>query len=214
MPQQVRAVVTRDKIVRSAAAIFDRRGYTNTSIDLIASEAGVTKGALYHHFKSKEEVANAVISLQYETAQSMTLSAVSRGETFLQKMIWMSYSFAQQMRDETVVSAGVRLTTEADARELNQEAPYDGWITAVEQLVVGAIAEGDIRDDLEPHVVAAMIIPAYTGVQLVSDIRHDRKDLFSQVEDLWTVLFIPAFVPEDRRAQALALVPEIMHSGH
>ncbi|PZE77046.1 TetR/AcrR family transcriptional regulator [Curtobacterium sp. MCBD17_019] len=213
MAQQERAVVTRDKIVRSAATIFEQRGYANASLDVVASEAGVTKGALYHHFKSKEEVANAVIELQYEIAQSYGERVFLLGRTALERMMWMSQTFAQQMKDEVVVSAGVRLTTEAGGNGLEREAPYAGWIHTVEGLIAAAVEEGDIRADVDPTRLAAFLIPAYTGVQLVSDILHSREDLFQQLENMWTMLLIPALVPAERQPLVADLPARIMRSA-
>lgn len=213
MAQQERAVVTRDKIVRSAATIFEQRGYANASLDVVATEAGVTKGALYHHFKSKEEVANAVIELQYEIAQSYAERVFLLGRTALERMMWMSQTFAQQMKDEVVVSAGVRLTTEAGGNGLEREAPYAGWIHAVQDLIAAAVQEGDIRPDVDARRLAAFLIPAYTGVQLVSDILHGREDLFEQLENMWTMLLIPALVPPERQAAVADLPARIMRSA-
>jgi AcrR family transcriptional regulator len=212
MAQQERAVATRDKIVRSAAAVFDRRGYANASLDVVATEAGVTKGALYHHFKSKDEVANAVIELQYEIAQAYQERVLLLGTTSFERLIWLSQTFAQQMKDEVVVSAGVRLTTEAGGSGLEREAPYAGWIEAVQGLVGAARAEGDIREDVDPARLAEFLIPAYTGVQLVSDILHGREDLFRQLESLWSMLLIPALVPLDRQPALAVLPARIMRS--
>ena len=45
---------------RGARALFGERGYAETSIDEIVARAGVTKGALYHHFSGKEDLFRAV----------------------------------------------------------------------------------------------------------------------------------------------------------
>ncbi|MGI5242231.1 TetR/AcrR family transcriptional regulator [Dactylosporangium sp. CA-139066] len=47
---------TRKALLDSALRLFDVRGYHETSVEDIVSEAGVTKGALYHHFSGKEEI--------------------------------------------------------------------------------------------------------------------------------------------------------------
>jgi AcrR family transcriptional regulator len=52
--QQSRGLRSRREIVSVAIDCFSRRGYQGTSIDRIARAAGVTKGALYYHFKDKE----------------------------------------------------------------------------------------------------------------------------------------------------------------
>jgi AcrR family transcriptional regulator len=51
---------TRRKLIRVARRLFATRGYGGTSIEEITRRANVTRGALYHHFKSKEEIFRAV----------------------------------------------------------------------------------------------------------------------------------------------------------
>src|SRR5215510_576084 len=46
----------REGLMRTAIDCFSRYGYAGTSIDRIAKAAGVTKGALYYHFRDKEEL--------------------------------------------------------------------------------------------------------------------------------------------------------------
>ena len=52
---------TRDRIVKAAASLFSTHGSTNTTLDDILSAAGVTKGAFYHHFKSKEILCETIL---------------------------------------------------------------------------------------------------------------------------------------------------------
>ncbi|MCU1529346.1 MAG: transcriptional regulator, partial [Frondihabitans sp.] len=52
---------TRQEILRVAASAFARRGYAGTRMDDVIRESGLTKGAIYFHFPSKEELAGAVV---------------------------------------------------------------------------------------------------------------------------------------------------------
>ena len=52
---------TRNAILRAAAARFLERGVAATSLDDVAAQAGVTKGALYHYFASKDDLVAAVV---------------------------------------------------------------------------------------------------------------------------------------------------------
>ena len=52
----------RQHIIDQATLLFRQKGYSATSINEIISACGVTKGALYHHFPSKEQLALAAIS--------------------------------------------------------------------------------------------------------------------------------------------------------
>lgn len=60
----------KDRIVTSTIAVLDRVGFQNLSIKLIAQEEGVSEGALFRHFKNKDEILVAVIDhfVQYDDA--------------------------------------------------------------------------------------------------------------------------------------------------
>ena len=69
---QERAILTREKVIAGAAEVFYRHGFGGATLSDITSAAGVTKGALYFHFPSKEDVALAIIEaeeLSLRTAQ-------------------------------------------------------------------------------------------------------------------------------------------------
>src|SRR5262249_25537788 len=51
---------TRTLLIASASQLFATRGYDRTSVETIIKQAGVSKGAFYHHFSTKEEVLDAV----------------------------------------------------------------------------------------------------------------------------------------------------------
>src|SRR6184192_4435547 len=55
-PRAERPEPSRKQLVRAAIDCFARLGYQGTSIDRIARDAGVTKGAVYYHFRDKEEL--------------------------------------------------------------------------------------------------------------------------------------------------------------
>jgi AcrR family transcriptional regulator len=69
--QAERRAATVAAILASARTLFGRRGFDATSIDDIAEGAGVAKGAVYHHFESKEAVFTAVLqAVQADIFQS------------------------------------------------------------------------------------------------------------------------------------------------
>ena len=51
---------TRSALIHAARELFGRQGYGETSTDEVVLHAGVTKGALYHHFDGKEDLFRAV----------------------------------------------------------------------------------------------------------------------------------------------------------
>jgi len=59
--QEERRQATRDAILAAAHRQFGEQGYGNVTIDQIAAEAAVAKGAVYHHFSTKTDVFEAVL---------------------------------------------------------------------------------------------------------------------------------------------------------
>jgi len=61
VPQQ-RAAVTRKKLLLTATDLIRRKGFVATRIDDVCEIAGVTKGAFFHHFKTKEDLAEGCLA--------------------------------------------------------------------------------------------------------------------------------------------------------
>jgi AcrR family transcriptional regulator len=59
--RRVRGEATRERLLASARELFGRDGYEATSIEAVLEAAGVTRGALYHHFASKAQLFDAVL---------------------------------------------------------------------------------------------------------------------------------------------------------
>lgn len=58
--RDVHAELTREALVKAAGQRFCAQGFAHTSLDEVASDAGTTKGAIYHHFKDKRALFKAV----------------------------------------------------------------------------------------------------------------------------------------------------------
>ncbi|HSI06682.1 MAG: TetR/AcrR family transcriptional regulator [Myxococcota bacterium] len=73
-------VGTRERILEAASEMVVRRGFAGMSIDALVAQAGVTKGAFFHHFKGKDALARAII--EHHAAQDYVIMAdlVSRSE--------------------------------------------------------------------------------------------------------------------------------------
>lgn len=75
------AAATREVIVTEARTLFAERGYGGTSIDDILERAGVARGALYHHFDSKQAVFEAVYQQVHDEIVNRVLgAALAAGE--------------------------------------------------------------------------------------------------------------------------------------
>ncbi|CAM4335301.1 TetR/AcrR family transcriptional regulator [Paenibacillus tarimensis] len=62
---------TLEQILNVSAKLFTEKGFEKTSIQDIIDELGMSKGAIYHHFKSKEDILDAVMEKQFNYAAQM-----------------------------------------------------------------------------------------------------------------------------------------------
>jgi AcrR family transcriptional regulator len=75
-----------EQLVDCAFRLFSERGIAKVNMDAIAAEASVTKGSLYHHFRSKKEVILAACNLYYRNWQRSVAREVVKGTTVAEKL--------------------------------------------------------------------------------------------------------------------------------
>ncbi|WP_295127411.1 ScbR family autoregulator-binding transcription factor [uncultured Leifsonia sp.] len=208
MVTQPRALVTRDAIIRGAAEVFGARGYGLASIADIAAAAGLTKGALYFHFASKDELAFAVIAEQHRRTMAASAAILAEARPALESLILLSRSLGHQLLEDPVVQAGIRLTTDVASADQPVVEPYEEWFAAIEELTRRAIQEGDVSARVDPAMFAHFVSPAFTGVQLVSATLTAHADLLQRLREMWVVL-LPGIVA-DGRLDALRELPDLI----
>jgi AcrR family transcriptional regulator len=73
--QSAKGLATRQHVVATALALFTAQGYEATSIEAVLAKAAVSRGALYHHFDSKEELFTAVLEVVETRVAKVTADA-------------------------------------------------------------------------------------------------------------------------------------------
>lgn len=85
--QAERSETTRRELQRVARELFTERGYGGTTLDDVAERTGVTKGALYHHFRDKLELFRAVFEqCEQEMRDKIVAAAAGAGSDVLEQM--------------------------------------------------------------------------------------------------------------------------------
>ncbi|MDN5667378.1 MAG: TetR/AcrR family transcriptional regulator [Renibacterium salmoninarum] len=182
---QERALATRSLILLGAARVFNQFGFNGSNLALAAEEAKVTKGAVYFHFSSKLELAKAVIAEQHRLVQEKIAENNRDEQRALAVMIASCQEFANLLQTDTVVKAGIRLTFEGPAFGLDVAGPYIDWIADMTQLALTAKEQGDINPDVDAKAFAMFLVGSFTGVQMVSEIISDRRELSKEIKNMW-----------------------------
>lgn len=179
MVTQARAEATRDAILAAAVDLFAECGYGNTALSDVIEAAGVTKGAAYYHFPTKESVAVALIE-RTDARIGETLEVVlAQPGSALENLIRASFVIADLSESDPEVRVGM---------QLRHGLPQISAATATsysEQQMVGvatlreAIAEGDLRAGLDPEAAARTIFAAIVGIHVTSAASrtHPREGL-------------------------------------
>jgi AcrR family transcriptional regulator len=195
MARQVRSEATRRKILDAAVEVFNEVGFAAADRGAIIERTGMTKGAFYHHFDSMESLASAII----EDGASLVVAELSTmSDSFspaLENILHGTFVTADLFATNKVVRTAEQLTLAFGKFNDKAAGAYAAWIEAMTAQTSRAIAEGDIRSELDAKTVSESIIGATFGARMIGQATPDDNDLVRRLTQMWELLF-PAIVTE------------------
>ena len=195
MARQVRSQATRRKILDAAVEVFNEVGYTAAGRGAIIERTGMTKGAFYHHFESMESLASTIIE---EGAKLVVSELGAMSDSFspaLENILHGTFVTAELFASNKVVRTAEQLTLAFGKFNDTAAGTYSTWVEAMTTEASRAIAEGDIRAQLDPHVVSESVIGATFGARILGQTTSDGNDLIRRLTQIWELLF-PAIVTD------------------
>lgn len=210
--KQQRAIATRDALVLSASRVFAAAGYRAATLSQISADAEVTQGALYFHFRSKQDLAAEVIRRQHQLSIAVGASCLQSSTSGIEGMVLLSGALATQIQSNPIVQAGLRLSTESAADLADASVtPYVEWISTSRLFIEKAAAQQELVGGLDVDMAAEVIISSFSGTQFVSVALSGGTDLIDRLVRMWTVL-LPALVGAES-ADLVARVPALIQAG-
>ena len=207
MALQARAEVTRQAIIEAAVDLFEEVGYGDISLTDIINRAGVTKGAFYYHFPTKEAVAAAIVDQAETRKRDALLRLTSSPSSALENLIEVSFVVAEMIEQDKLVRVGnllrQALTQVSSAGPGTFHTPSR---SLPETVIRNAIAEGDVFDDLDADDVMHTLWAAVLGTRLLSDATGD--DIFAGLVQLWSI-FLRGLVPPQSASYFQQLVTRL-----
>ena len=172
---------TRRRLLQAAFREFHQNGYEASRLDSILEAAGVTKGALYHHFSSKSGLGYAVVD---EVLKDWILDRWLRPveaaddpiEALRELLRWASqHSTSEYLAQGCPLN---NLVQEVSARDsgfrFRLAEIYSAWRVGLERALDSAKNRGYVRPDVDSAASAALIVAAWQGASGLSKAEPDR----------------------------------------
>ena len=177
--QADRSARTRSALLESAARGLSRYGYGNLILERVASEAGYTRGALYHQFKDKEDLALAVIDWVDETWRQEVGRLVERESDPVAALIVLARGHAVYCRrDVARVAMALRLEFSGQDHPVGRhlEQVSESLVKRCTRLIRAGRRAGAIPAGPPARTVALAFIGALEGtvIQLAGQAPHDE----------------------------------------
>jgi AcrR family transcriptional regulator len=176
----------RRAILDAALPAFARDGYAAASLNQIIEASGLTKGGFYFHFPSKQALALAVVADHQQRWIGQVRAEISQYDTAVDRLFAAPRVIARYASQGEGPAALSKLVEElARDPDLRDEVcgSIRAWIDTVTEHFTAAQAEGAVRSDLDPAMLAQVAVGGFVGAQAISEQLRDGK-LLHRVEAL------------------------------
>jgi AcrR family transcriptional regulator len=186
--QQRRAVVTRHGLLEAAGEHFAATGYHGTSLREILEACGVTKGALYFHFPSKQALVEAIIAETVQRWTEMAAEVRGRGMDPLQALIASFDGVFTLMLTDPIVHGAIRLLNGSGVPSDQAREHYQQAEAFVATHLCDAAVAGLLRDGTDIQGMAQSIVATVTGHRLICDRTDALDELPDRIRAMWRAL--------------------------
>ncbi|MFP3466554.1 ScbR family autoregulator-binding transcription factor [Leifsonia sp. SIMBA_070] len=186
MPRQERAERTRVAILDAAAAEFDEHGYQGARLERIVQRTGATKGAVYFHFRSKLDIARALVDEKYANWPVIIAEVADSGLRGLAAAEELTQRVAAVFVADQRVRAAMKLSQSVFPPTL-ENSPYERWVVVISGLLQQEIDDRGLAG-MDARTVATVVVQAFFGAYMIADELGTLEGLPKDVERLWAGL--------------------------
>jgi TetR/AcrR family transcriptional repressor of nem operon len=176
-------------MVAAARDLVLRQGYSATGVDQICRDAGVTKGAFFHHFESKDRLGEAILADWADFGMS-AFALARRGPArhplgSFHRFIDILIGFARDLPPPVTCVIGIVAQEKATANPALREAcshHLDSWTTFVSELLDEAKAAQRPASDFDSGEVASLLNSVWQGSMLIAKAHQDPAMIVRNLE--------------------------------
>ncbi|MCT4612067.1 MAG: TetR/AcrR family transcriptional regulator [Clostridia bacterium] len=185
------------EIIGESLKQFMNKGYDGTSLSDIASACGITKAALYHHFKNKDDLFVSAVEYYYANNNENS-SPLFNKDLDLDGVVEVTAKLiSQYMTNELIISGEVpnqfKLIFDAfrfDTCRVLLGGHYSSVYRLFKSKVEEAIANGNTREGLDADIVTMALINVTQGIKLnrtlmINDNELNEEVIIKQLESIY-----------------------------
>ena len=180
---------TRERLVQAAAREIYRAGFQSASLETILAATGVTKGALYYHFDSKEALGYAVVD--EVIGPDVRLAWVRPLLTDKDPIDALIGAVRNIPVQPVIVRGGCALNNLAQEMSplhagfrKRLETAFNAWREAVASILRRGQAEGSVRRDVKPDDAAGLLIAMVEGYGSLAKNAQDPKVMKAGIRNI------------------------------
>jgi AcrR family transcriptional regulator len=180
---------TRERLLQAASREIYRTGFQSASLDTILSSAGLTKGALYHHFENKEALGYAVVEeVISRTVRRTWVQPLRSVKDPIDALIGIVRDIPVRPED---VCGGCELNNRAQEMSpldagfrKRLEIIFDAWREAAASVLRQGQLHGSVRRDVEPTDAAGLLIAMVEGYGALAKNAQDPKVIKAGIKNI------------------------------
>lgn len=199
--KQERAHETRARILAGAAASFAEHGFAGATVADILARSGVTKGALYFHFETKEEVADAVLAAHGEWMRD---AVAGLSDVSVQSLLDLGYLVCDALCTNALFQATARLAVERETYGEGRPQAFQLWEGLLAELLDTLNAQQAFVAPVDSRRLARMMTGALLGIHLSAQAQGTSEQLHDEVEFFWRSVLPSMVAPEELARLRLA----------
>jgi TetR/AcrR family transcriptional regulator, transcriptional repressor for nem operon len=181
---------TRMKILFAAFEEFYRNGFQGGSVNRIGKNAGITKGALFHHFAGKQELGYAVVDeVIGPLLLQRWLAPLERADDPLEAMKGAFRRYTNEDISSGYFVQGCPLNNLAQEMspldngfQSRIDALYAGWRKRYAEALEAGIKSGKVRTNIKPANAAALIVAGQMGIYGTAKSSQDKQLMLDAAE--------------------------------
>ncbi len=186
---------TKKNIVEAAVELFEVNGYEATRIEDIAERAGLTRGAVYWHFKTKIDLYSYIFTMFEKRldkliaeSEQQTASPISRLRWFIVNMITRQEILLGFRQMKIAAMSNFEFMRTSNILQKKGEKTALKYMKVLAQIVTEGIAAGEVREDVDPVHAAwltAFFVAGAIGINLHKQAPAEMRDGVLDIVDLF-----------------------------